>query len=69
MTEVENIAAFVRRAAYDDLSRITVRLQDRSALTREKQDYEGFVTHLMAWNTVIEKIKTLSQANAGAALQ
>jgi 2-methylcitrate dehydratase len=61
--------AFSRRFPGEMPCRITVRLRDGTTLTREKNDYEGFVTHPMTWDTVVSKFKTLSQAYTGAALQ
>jgi 2-methylcitrate dehydratase len=49
--------------------RITVRLRDGRVLTTEKRDYEGFLTHPMGWETVVQKFERLSSPYADAALR
>jgi 2-methylcitrate dehydratase len=50
-------------------SRIQITLNDGRVLTKEKRDYEGFLTRPMEWNTVIKKFEQLSQARISPQLQ
>ncbi len=50
-------------------SRVTVAFQDEQTLVREKEDYEGFHTRPMRWETVVEKFERLSARHADAALR
>jgi 2-methylcitrate dehydratase len=49
--------------------RIVVHLRDGRALTKEKNDYEGFHTRPMTWQTVASKFERLSGAFADATLR
>jgi 2-methylcitrate dehydratase len=60
---------FSRRFPAEMPSRIHITLNDGRVLTREKRDYEGFLTHPMGWNTVIKKFEQLSQARISPQLQ
>ena len=61
--------AFSRRFPAEMPCRLTVWLRDGRVLTREKVDYEGFVTRPMSWETAVEKFERLAQPRADAALQ
>jgi 2-methylcitrate dehydratase len=50
-------------------SRIQITLNDGQVLTREKRDYEGFLTHPMGWNTITKKFEQLTQARIPPQLQ
>lgn len=41
--------------------RITIKLKEGKQLSIEKQDYEGFYTHPMRWETVVDKFERLSE--------
>ena len=38
-------------------------------LTKEKRDYEGFLTRPMGWNTITKKFEQLTQARLSPPLQ
>jgi 2-methylcitrate dehydratase len=44
-------------------------LNNGQVLTKEKQDYEGFLTRPMGWNTITQKFEQLSQARIPPQLQ
>jgi 2-methylcitrate dehydratase len=48
--------------------RVRITLKDGRVLTKQKHDYEGFVTRPMRWETVVEKFLRLSHPYAEAAL-
>jgi 2-methylcitrate dehydratase len=48
---------------------ITVELKDGTRLVKEKNDYEGFYTKPIKWETVSEKFRELSYSHAGPSLQ
>ncbi len=48
---------------------LTVRLRDGKVLTLEKKDYEGFHTHPIGWDGVVEKFESLSGAHTEGALR
>jgi len=48
---------------------ITVRLLNGRAFTKEKVDYEGFLTHPMSWERAVEKFKRLSDTSIDSKLQ
>lgn len=66
---VRPLDEFSRRFPAEMPSRIHITLNDGRVLTKEKQDYEGFLTRPMVWNTVIKKFEQLSQARISAKLQ
>ncbi len=49
--------------------RIEVELRDGRRLAKEKEDYEGFHTRPMAWDTVLQKFEQLSAPYADAHLR
>ncbi len=59
---------FSRRFPAEMPCRITVRLSAGEALTREKSDYQGFLTRPMPWETVVEKFEGLAKPRAGSEL-
>ena len=48
--------------------RVRITLRDGRVLTKQKHDYEGFVTRPMRWETVVEKFNRLSHPYAEAGL-
>jgi 2-methylcitrate dehydratase len=52
---------FSQRFPAEMPARIQITLSDGRVLIREKQDYEGFLTHPMGWKAVVEKFEQLSQ--------
>lgn len=61
--------AYSRRFPDEMPCRITLRLRDGRTLTKEKQDYEGFYTRPMRWETVVQKFDRLSAPYADADLR
>src|SRR5262245_40477050 len=57
---VRPTADYSRRFPGEMPSRITVALNDGQILTKEKRDYEGFLSRPMSWETVARKIGQLS---------
>jgi 2-methylcitrate dehydratase len=66
---VRPLDEFSRRFPAEMPSRIQITLNDGRVLTKEKRDYEGFLTRPMGWNTVIKKFEQLSQARISPQLQ
>ena len=60
---------FSRRFPAEMPSRIQITLNDGQVLTREKWDYEGFLTRPMGWNTITKKFKQLTQARIHPSFQ
>jgi 2-methylcitrate dehydratase len=66
---VRPVADYSRRFPDEMPSRLTVRLLDGNVMVVEKQDYEGFHTRPMAWDTVVEKFERLAEPFTGASLR
>ena len=66
---VRPLDSFSRRFPAEMPSRIRITLNDGRVLTREKRDYEGFLTRPMGWNTITKKFEQLSQARIAPQLQ
>ena len=60
---------FSRRFPAEMPSRIRMTLNDGRVLTKEKRDYEGFLTRPMGWNTVSRKFEQLTLKRIPAQLQ
>jgi 2-methylcitrate dehydratase len=60
---------YTRRFPDEMGSRIAIHLRDGRVWAKEKQDYEGFHTRPMRWETVADKFARLGAPHAGAALQ
>lgn len=58
--QVRTSPALSRRFPKEMPCRITIQLQDGRTLVKEKQDYEGFHTRPMSWESVVEKFQRLS---------
>ena len=58
-----------RRFPTEMPSRIRITLNDGQILTREKRDYEGFLTLPMGWNAITKKFMQLTQARISPQLQ
>jgi 2-methylcitrate dehydratase len=66
---VRPLDGFSRRFPAEMPSRIQITLNDGRVLTKEKRDYEGFLTRSMGWNTVTKKFEQLSQTRISRQLQ
>lgn len=66
---VRPLYEFNRRFPAEMPSRIRITLNDGRVLTREKRDYEGFLTRPMGWNTITKKFEQLAQARIPPQLQ
>jgi len=62
-------AEYSRRFPDEMPCRITVTLNDGRILTKEKRDYEGFLTRPMSWETVSGKFDRLSEPYADRELR
>jgi 2-methylcitrate dehydratase len=60
---------YSRRFPAEMPCRLTVTLNDGRKLIAEKREYEGFHTHPMRWETVIEKFERLSEPYTEIALR
>jgi 2-methylcitrate dehydratase len=60
---------FSRRFPEEMPCRVTVYLTDGRVFAKEKEDYEGFFTNPMRWETVVEKFRRLSEPFADGPLQ
>lgn len=76
--DVQTLLRKVTTRPVDELSRqfpdrmpcrIRIALEDRRLVVGEKQDYEGFHTRPMRWETVVEKFDRLSELHAAASLR
>lgn len=63
---VRPLEAFSRRFPAEMPCRITLLLRDGRKLVKEKQDYEGFRSRLMRWETVVDKFERLSTPRVDA---
>jgi 2-methylcitrate dehydratase len=66
---VRPLDEFSRRFPAEMPSRIQILLGNGQVLTKEKRDYEGFLTRPMGWNTITKKFEQLSQARISHQLQ
>src|SRR5688572_10737112 len=66
---VRPLDEFSRRFPAEMPSRIRITLNDEQVLTREKQDYEGFLSRPMGWNTITKKFEQLTRARVHPQLQ
>ena len=66
---VRPLDEFSRRFPAEMPSRIRMTLNDGQVLTKEKRDYEGFLTRPMGWNTVTNMFEQLTQAYISPQLQ
>jgi 2-methylcitrate dehydratase len=62
-------AEYSRRFPDEMPCRIKVTLNDGRILTKEKRDYEGFLTRPMSWGTVAAKFERLSEPYADRELR
>jgi 2-methylcitrate dehydratase len=60
---------YSRKFPDEMLCRITVILRDGRRLEKEKRDYEGFFTHPMNWETIVQKFERLSLPYAAPSLR
>lgn len=66
---VRPVDAYSRRFPEQMPCRIRIVLRDGRAVAKEKQDYEGFHTRPMRWETVVEKFDRLSAPHADAGVR
>lgn len=66
---VRPLDEFSRRFPAEIPSRIQITLNDGHVQTKEKRDYEGFLTRPMRWDTITEKFEQLSQLRVPLQLQ
>ena len=66
---VRPLDEFSRRFPAEMPSRIRITLNDGQVLTKEKRDYEGFLTRPMGWNTVTKKFEQLTLARIAPQLR
>lgn len=66
---VRPLESYSQRFPNEMPCRITVSLRDGRMLVQEKQDYEGFHTHPIRWETVIQKFERLSEPYTDASLR
>jgi 2-methylcitrate dehydratase len=66
---VRPLDSFSLRFPAEMPSRIQITLSNGQVLTKEKRDYEGFLTRPMGWNTITKKFEQLSQARISPQLQ
>lgn len=57
---------FTDRFPFEMPSRLKLLLTDGRVLTKEKRDYEGFITRPMSWERVVEKFERLSSPYTGS---
>ncbi len=62
-------ADFSRRFPSEMPCRITITLQDGRVVSKEKRDYEGFLTRPMQWSTAVSKFEQLTQPFISSAHQ
>ncbi len=66
---VRPLDEFSRRFPAEMPSRIRIILNDGRVFTKEKKDYEGFLTRPMQWETIVQKFEQLSRDRVPASLQ
>ena len=66
---VRPVDEFSQRFPAEMPCRITLTLNDGNVLTIEKQDYEGFRTRPMQWETAVRKFEQLTQPHIPTSLQ
>ncbi|MBI2877473.1 MAG: MmgE/PrpD family protein [Candidatus Tectomicrobia bacterium] len=66
---VRPLEAYSQRFPEEMPCRLTVTLRDGPVLVQEKRGYEGFHTHPMRWETVVQKFERLSGPYADASLR
>jgi 2-methylcitrate dehydratase len=49
--------------------RVLIRLRDGRVVSKDKEDYEGYHTRPVRWETLVEKFERLSEGRAGASLR
>lgn len=58
---IRPLAEYSQRFPAEMPCRITITLQNGVVLTRDKRDYEGFITRPMQWETAVKKFEQLTQ--------
>ena len=66
---VRPLDEFSRRFPNEMPCRIRITLNDGKVLTKEKRDYEGFLTRPMQWETIVKKFEQLSRDRISPSMQ
>ncbi len=66
---IHPLAEFSRRFPAEMPCRITITLQDGRVLTKDKRDYEGFLTRPMQWDVAVKKFEQLTEPLISTNLQ
>jgi 2-methylcitrate dehydratase len=66
---VSPVEELSRRFPGEMPTRLRIKLKTGLVLTKEKNDYEGFVTHPMQWDTVVQKFEQLCGGHLPTSLQ
>ena len=66
---IHPLAEFSRRFPAEMPCRITITLQDGRVLTKDKRDYEGFLTRPMQWDVAVKKFEQLTEPIISTDLQ
>lgn len=66
---VRPIESLSQRFPQEMPCRLTITLQDGRELVKEKQDYEGFHTRPMTWETITQKFNRLTQSYTDTSLR
>lgn len=66
---IHPLAEFSRRFPAEMPCRITFTLQDGRVVSKDKRDYEGFLTRPMQWETAVKKFEKLTETFLSNALQ
>ncbi len=67
--EVHPLESFSRRFPDEMPAHICIRFRSGLELNTEKHDYEGFFTHPMAWETVVDKFEQLAAPHTARSLR
>jgi 2-methylcitrate dehydratase len=66
---IRPLEEFNRRFPAEMPCRITITFQNGRALTKDKRDYEGFLTRPMQWDVAVKKFEQLTKPNLSTDLQ
>jgi len=66
---VRPVEEYSRRFPAEMPCRITLWLDDGRVLSKEKRDFEGYLTRPMRWETLLDKFERLSRSYTDAALR
>jgi 2-methylcitrate dehydratase len=66
---IRPLPEFSQRFPAEMPCRITITLQDGGVLTKDKRDFEGFLTRPMQWDMIVKKFEQLTQPYLSRSLQ